>query len=300
MRRLLTAVISGVIVLALMAGWIVWSNRSFEETFYTMESYKIEEPIRVILLTDLHEKTFGEGNQALYERVEALEPDAILLGGDIVNKKNTDWNYAVELCRNLAAAAPVYYGLGNHENEALYGEDLNLEFLDGQAAALGDPPEDFTPLLQNPQAWADLEAAGARLVQNESAVVDIKGNAVEIGGVGTNRSSFWPYSGQFITRFSEENPEYFKLLISHRPETVTEYLSQAPIDLVVSGHNHGGVVRIPGVGGVFSAEGTLFPAYDGGWYELDGPVLLVSRGLGGHGFIPRVFNRPELVVVDIN
>lgn len=79
-----------------------------------------------------------------------------------------------------------------------------------------------------------------------------------------------------------------------------EYIPDAAIDLTVSGHNHGGVIRIPGVGGLFSGAEGLFPVYDGGWYEREGMSLLISRGLGSHGLVPRVFNQPELVILDIN
>lgn len=300
MRRIITAVLSVVAAAAVAAVWIVQSNRGFVETFYTIRSYQIEEPIRLIVLADLHQASFGEKNETLIARVEALKPDAIILAGDIVNKEDTDWDYAVHLCQSLVEIAPVYYGLGNHENEALYGEDLNIEFLEGKSDKLGDTPEDFTPLLLEPQVWERLEETGVQLLQNQSVTVEIKGNLVEIGGIATNNSSFWPYSGEFFTRFSQENPDVFKILLSHRPEVVTKYLSDAPVDLVVSGHNHGGIIRIPGIGGLVSDAEGLFPEYDGGWYELDGPSLLISRGLGGHGLVPRVFNPPELVILDIN
>lgn len=300
MRRMITAAVSALVVIVVFAVWVIRSNSTFGETFYTMDSYKIEEPVRIILLADMHQKSFDGGNETLISRIERLKPDAILLAGDIVNGKGADWNYALDLCEALVKIAPVYYGMGNHENEALYGEDLNKEFLENSAGELGGSPEDFTPLLREDQVWKNLQEAGVHLLQNESVTVDINGNAVKIGGVGTNVSSFWPYSGQFITRFTGEDPEMFKILISHRPEVVTKYIGDYAIDLVVSGHNHGGIVRIPGVGGLVSEAEGLFPKYDGGWYESENMILLISRGLGEHGLIPRIFNQPELVVLDIN
>ena len=254
--------------------------------------------MRVIVLADLHQRSFGPDNETLLDRVRALRPDLLLIAGDLVNKGDPDWDYAVGLCRELAEIAPVYYAMGNHENEALYGQDLNKKFLDG--AALGEDPEDFSPLLLDPQVWEDLEGTGAVLLQNEAVTAEVKGAAIRIGGLSTNASSFWPHSGQFVTRFAEEDPETFKILISHRPEPVMEYIPDAAIDLTVSGHNHGGVIRIPGVGGLFSGAEGLFPVYDGGWYEREGMSLLISRGLGSHGLAPRVFNQPELVILDIN
>lgn len=300
MKRILTIVISMIILIAVIAVWIAWSNRSFDETFYTMNSLKIEEPVRMILLSDLHQGKFGAENEDLISRIQALKPDAILIAGDIINKKDPDWTYATKLCEELMKIAPVYYGMGNHENTALYGEDLNKDFLDAHVAALGDSPEDFTPLLQDAQVWDALQATGVQLLQNSSVVVNIKGNDIQIGGLSTGNSSFWPYSGQFIYRFAEDNPQIFKVLISHRPEPVIKYIPDYAIDLVVSGHNHGGIIRIPGVGGLVSEEEGLFPTYDAGWFESGDMALLISRGLGGHGLLPRVFNKPELVILDIN
>lgn len=302
MKRILTLLLGAVIAIAILVAaavvWTMWSNSSFEETFYTVESYKIEEPIRVILLADLHQNSFGDGNQRLVSRIRALKPDAVLIAGDMVNKDDPDWDLAASLCKDLTEIAPVYYGMGNHENEALYGQDLNKDFLEASEDLLGDQPEDFTPLIQDTQGWEKLEDSGAYLLQNDSVTAEIKGNSVEIGGVGTNISSFWPYSGQFITQFIEDDSENFKILICHRPEAAAKYISDAAIDLTVSGHNHGGIIRIPGVGGLISSSLELFPKYDAGWFEFDSMALLISRGLGGH--TPRIFNPPELVVVDIN
>lgn len=300
MKRFIRVLIGFVIVAAAVSGWIIWSNSDFEETFYTMESYKIEEPVRVILLTDLHQKSFGDGNERLLARISALKPDAVLIAGDMVNRKDTEWDPLLELCEALVEIAPVYYGLGNHENEALYGDDLSLDFLERSKALLDGSQEDFKPLLQNTRAWDDLVQTGVHLLQNESVTADLNGNTVEIGGLSTNVSSFWPYSGQFITKFAEENTETLKILICHRPEPVVEYIPDTSIDLVVSGHNHGGLIRIPGKGGLISASRELFPEYDAGWFEFDHMSLLISRGLGSHGIVPRVFNPPELVILDIN
>lgn len=300
MKRMIRAALSAVVVVAAVVAWNIYSNRTFVETFYTTESYKIEESVRIIFLADLHQASFGKDNETLISRVGVLKPDAIILAGDMVNKDAPDWDCAVRLCEALVEIAPVYYGLGNHENEALYGDDLSREFLEAQSGALGSPPEDFTPLLQDARTWERLERTGAQLLQNESVAVELEGNRVEIGGVATNVSSFWPYSRQFITRFMEESPETYKILICHRPEVVTEYLSDAPVDLALSGHNHGGIIRIPGVGGLMSDAEGLFPAYDGGWYENGSMTHLISRGLGGHGAVPRIFNKPEIIVLDIN
>lgn len=304
MKRVIKNVLKILAVMGVLAAafivWVVRSNRTFGETFYTLYSYKIETPVRAVLLTDLHEKSFGENNQELLSRIRELKPDLILIAGDAINKEDPDIGYAVSLCQDLVEIAPVYYGLGNHENEVIYGSELNKEFLDSQTEILGENKEEFGPLVQNTELLEQLEKAGVWIVQNQSVETEIKGNKIEIGGMSTNLSSFWPYSGQFVYNFSQQNQESYKILLSHRPEPIAQYIAGYPIDLVVSGHNHGGVIRIPGLGGLLSADGAFFPDYAEGVTEWEDMAMAVSRGLGGHGMIPRICNQPELVIIDIN
>lgn len=304
MKRVIKNVLKTLAVMGVLAAaFIVWgvrSNRTFGETFYTLYSYKIETPVRAVLLTDLHEKSFGENNQELLSRIRELKPDLILIAGDVINKKDSDIGYAVSLCQDLAEIAPVYYGLGNHENEVIYGSELNKDFLDSQTEILGENKEDLGPLVQNTELLKQLEKDGICVVQNQSVETEIKGNRIEIGGLSTNLSSFWPYSGQFVYNFSQQEQENYKILLSHRPEPIAQYIAGYPIDLVVSGHNHGGIIRIPRLGGLLSADGGLFPDYDEGMTEWEDMTMVVSRGLGGHGIVPRICNQPELVIIDIN
>lgn len=303
MKRVILNILAFLAALGMCAAallvWLGWSNRNFTESFYSLHSPDISGSVRAVLLADLHQAEFGEDNRQLITRISQLKPDLILIAGDTVTAGSADVDYAVKLCGQLVEIAPVYFGLGNHENAVIYGEDLNISFLEQSGSLLGDDPEDFTPLIRNAALLEELEKVGVTVLQNSSAEVEVNGNRIEIGGISTNLSSFWPYSGQFITRFCQENGA-FKLLICHRPDVVMRYIPDYPIDLVVSGHNHGGVVRIPGKGGVFSADGGLFPVYDAGVFQSGEMTMVVSRGLGGHGLIPRVFNQPELVVIDLS
>ncbi len=288
------------IIVSAVLIWIVRSNASFTETFYSLYNNKVETPIRAVLLSDLHQKEFDDGNGKLAARIQELKPDMILIAGDMVNKKDTDIAGCLSLCKNLAEIAPVYYGLGNHENEIVYGSELNREFFEKNEKLSEDKPENFTPIIVDDSLISGLEEAGVTVLQNESVTVRVKENQIDIGAVSTNLSSFWPYSGQFIYDFSYHNSEHFKILISHRPEPVMEYIPDYPVDLVVSGHNHGGIIRIPGRGGLLSVDEGLFPTYDEGIFQYDSLTMIVGRGLGSHGWIPRIFNKPELVVIDIN
>lgn len=288
------------IVIAAVAGWLCWPNSVFTESFYTLYSYKVEKTVRAVLIADIHQVEFGQNNNVLLSRIGELEPDIILIAGDTINKDEPNIEYAISLCQRLMQIAPVYYGLGNHENEVLYGSDLNAEFLQQKADALQNGPEDFMPIVQDNTLLEGLKNAGVVVLQNEAVTVEINGNKMEIGGISTNLSSFWPHSGQFIQSFAGEDAEHFRILISHRPDPVMEYIPDYYADLVVSGHNHGGIVRIPGIGGLLSEDEGLFPKYDSGMIQSGNMTMVISRGLGGHGVIPRIFNQPELVVLDIH
>ncbi len=300
MKKILCTLFVLFLILASFAAWNVFQNRTFEETFYTIYSDKIETPVRAVLITDLHQTAYGKENEDLIHRIEKLEPDLILMGGDIVNKDGTDISFAVELCRKLLETAPVYYSLGNHENEAVYGADLTNTALEKKKALLGDNPEDFSPLEKDSRLLDELEELGVIVLQNSSVSVEINGNPIDIGGISTGQDSFWPYSGKFVSKFLSEDTSVFKLLMSHRPEPVMRYIPDYEIDLVVSGHNHGGQVRIPGIGGLYSMEEGFFPELDSGLRETSSLTMIISRGLGNHGVIPRICNKPELVVIDIN
>lgn len=292
--------LSFLVALSVLAVWIYWSNCTFEETFYTLYSSKIDAPVRAILLADLHQAEFGKDNDLLVSRIEELRPDIILIAGDIVTAEEEDIDYAVDLCERLTQIAPVYFGLGNHENKVIYGNDLDMSFLEANKEQLGDHPEDFSGLVKDDTLLAGLKNAGVTILQNEAVSVTVNENQIEIGGISTNLSSFWPYSGQFVYNFVEDEPQKFKIMISHRPEPVMDYIAGYDLDLVVSGHTHGGIIRIPGKGGLLSADGGFFPQYDAGMLERGAMTVIISRGLGGHGMIPRVFNQPELVIIDIN
>ena len=275
-------------------------NRSFEVTYYRLFSEKLSSDIRIALLTDLHQTVYGEKNSELLDEIRGQSPDLILIAGDSINRRSPDLDYIIDLCRELTEIAPVYYGLGNHENEVIYGDDLNIEMLEKRADELPLDKEDLSPLIEDDRLLTELGKMGVHVLQNQAEEVDINGDRLLIGGISTNESSFWPYSGNFVTGFAEADDSFFKLLISHRPEPVMRYIPDYDIDLVVSGHNHGGQVRIPGIGGLFSPDEGFFPEYDGGYYRTHKLRMIVSRGLGNHSLFPRVFNRPELVIIDIN
>lgn len=288
-------------ILICVAAFLFYNNRqnqTFGETVYRVFSDKIDEPVRAVFLTDLHQVSFGEGNAELIDGVRRLEPDLILIGGDMVNDQDTDLDVVLELCRGLVEIAPVYYGMGNHENVAVYGMNLYKEELEAAGVAAGEEG-DFSQLIKDDTLLRGLEECGVTVLQNTSEQIKVNGNTLLIGGISTSVDGFWPYSGHFFTEFDDEGGDVYKILLSHFPSTVSRYLYDCSVDLALSGHNHGGIVRIPGIGGLISYDEGWFPENDAGKRQIGDTTLIISRGLGNHGRIPRICNRPELVVIDL-
>lgn len=255
--------------------WKMSDNSTFETTFYRVTSQKIGEPVRAILMTDLHNSEFGKKNENLIERIKNLEPDLILMAGDMVNNDTPDVSVVVNLCEQLGKIAPVYYSLGNHEGDLMYLESGYQIPLD-------------TELFQ----------LGTTVLYNNCVDVEVKGNKFSIGVAGSNPDNYETVSAEFIGEF--EQKEEFKLLLSHYPTLYYDCLAEAQIDLAVAGHFHGGLIRLPNGTGLYHADTGFFPKYCYGKFQLKNGFLVVSRGLGNHGKIPRINNTPELVVIDIS
>lgn len=289
-------------VLAICIGgiylWSWYESQALDLSYYAVHSDKLNPPVRVALLSDLHQKSFGKDNQKLLDSIREQTPDLILIAGDMVNSGNTDVAYVVELCERLQDIAPVYYGMGNHENRVAYGMDLTKKNLDAinddGSGAFGD----FSILIKDSSLFDSLTAAGVTVLQNSFALTEVNGDSIAIGGISTDRDASWPYSGEFLMDFVSKNAGKYRILLSHFPSPA-HALSDSGIELILSGHNHGGVIRLPGIGGLYASGEGLFPQDDAGMKSIGASNFIISRGLGGHGWIPRLFNPPELVVIDI-
>lgn len=255
----------------------VQANRHFITTFYAMSSDEVDEPIRIVELSDLHLHEYGENNAELVDRISALKPDIIAIVGDMTNKDVADYSVVIRLLERLTGIAPVYYAAGNHEYaDILYNEN--------------------SALIDN------IEATGAIYVDNTIAEAVIRGTAFKIGGVCKNRADLLKYTvtRQMLAELS--TGEGFTLLLSHYPEGfIGDTMADYPFDLVLCGHAHGGQVRIPLYGdGLYSTDQGFLPKYTSGMREMSGSTVVISRGLGdATSPIPRINNQPELVVIDI-
>ncbi|MBE7044073.1 MAG: hypothetical protein E7397_00960 [Ruminococcaceae bacterium] len=279
-------------------------NRNFRETFYNTSSIKVDTPVRVIQLSDLHRSSYGKNNKKLVTRIKELEPDIILCTGDIVNSAKEDAGYAVALAQELSSIAPSYYIYGNNEVESIYDFPLHEQALD-QKFGFDKTNRDESALSAVSDSFEEqLEATGIKVLKNEKDTISIRTMTVDVYGVLTsNPSAFWSYSEKAFQNYIYENPENLKITAVHEPFIFEEFAPEFWGDLMICGHTHGGVMRIPVLGPLFTHEGGLFPEREGdfvyGRYDTAGKPLIVSSGLENKNIL-RINNQPELVVIDIN
>lgn len=244
---------------------------------------------RIVQLSDLHGRSFGKNNSYLKEKVISAAPDVIFMTGDMVSEDGS-YETAVSLIADLSEVAPIYFSLGNHETDLV---------------------------LSKADLFAAVEGAGGSVLEKDFVDTEICGSPVRIGGVSGYALgvSFWEdsyskeaaeYAGS--EEFSEqsflcdfENTDRLKLLLCHRPEGATLWNGGDwyDIDFVFSGHLHGGLVRIPFVGGLYAPEEGFFSKYDRGLYSVGGTRTYISSGLAGHGGILRFNNLPETVAFSV-
>lgn len=289
-------------IIVVMCNYI--GNRNFRETFYSTSSIKVDSRVRVIQLSDLHGSSYGNNNKKLLERIKALEPDIIICTGDMIDSDKDDEDDVVSLSGQLSKIAPSYYVYGNNEVESTYDFLLNEKELD-KRFGFDANNRDEAALLQIEDSFEKrLESAGIKVLKNEKDTIKVKTMAVDIYGVLTsNPSSFWSYSGKAFADYMYENPDNLKITAIHEPFIFEEFSPEFWGDLMLSGHTHGGVVRVPMIGPLFTHEGGMFPERNGdfvyGRYNTAGNPLIVSAGLENSNIF-RINNEPELVIIDIN
>ena len=239
----------------------------------------------IVFLTDLHNKEFGEENSRLLETVRKVKPDAVLFGGGGMGAKrgNSDVRIPLALLTELAKEFPVYCGNGNHESRMLWKSEI-----------YGETYENYRTALEN---------AGIRYLSNEAADLD---SDIRIYGLDLPKSAYLPRSGEIPEgllkeTMGEPDPEKFCLLLAHSPLFFEEYAAWGA-DLTLSGHFHGGTIRLPLVGGVMTPQYQFFYPRCAGYFELPGKGreksrMIVGRGLGTHSINIRLNDKPQVVVV---
>lgn len=239
---------------------------------YTVVSPKLTAEVRLAVVTDFHSSDNADDVVAM---VASCAPDAVLMVGDMFDDdtQNRPTERTLSLMRQLSALYPCYYVSGNHEAWT------------GEMDAL----------------YQQTEEAGVKVLRMSSGVLTVRGQRIALCGIPDPYEMV--FSGapdteeQLRQALEDVDSADFTVLLAHRPELLTKY-AQFPLDLVVSGHAHGGQVRIPGVlNGLYAPNQGWFPKLAGGAYTQDGTTLIVSRGLAVRTRLPRIFNRPEVVLV---
>ena len=258
-------------------------------TEYTVTGPKLtglRDDATIVFLSDLHNCTYGRDNKALLQAVRDAGPDLILIGGDmLVGKEDTDFQPALDLVKRLPKIGPVYYALGNHEGRLKEEPDIYGHVYD--------------------RYKADAETSGVSFLENKTAYAECKGIKIAICGLELPARTYKKFQKSLITpetvsdrlgRQKEFPKGTFSILLAHNPAYMDAYLGWGA-DLVLSGHLHGGLVRIPGFGGIVTPQGFLFPKYSGEMTREGDQTVIVSRGLGTHTLNIRLFNMPELIVI---
>ena len=247
-----------------VVGFNFVGNRNFTEKFYSVSSIKVNNKIRIIQISDLHECTYGTDNSKLLERVEKLNPDMIILTGDCIDVDLESSDTVLNLCKALTDIAPSYYIYGNNEVEKYYDYVLTLESLDDELG-FNDSNRDPDKLLEIKDPFQnELEAAGVVVLKNSYDTIKVGDTYVDVYGVLTsNISSFWPYAGESFGEFLYTNENHLKITAIHEPQIFEEYTPDYWGDLMLAGHTHGGLVKIPLIGPLYTPEGGLLPGRGG-------------------------------------
>ena len=258
------------------AAFLWWSNRSLQVDRFTYASPRLPagfDGCVAVQLSDLHGALFGENNQDLIDAVRAENPDYIFLTGDLLDRyRRTPQSYAVDLGRAMAAIAPTYFVTGNHE------------------WALPDVPG----------LKAQLEEAGVTVLSNEFTTLERNGDAIVLAGIDDpNGYADQKTPEELAEEIRQEQGEVPWLLLAHRNNLFEDRYSALGADLVISGHGHGGMIRLPFTDGLIGVDRTLFPSYTDGFYAHNGARVFVSRGLGSSGPSFRLFNRPQVAVLTL-
>ncbi len=240
---------------------------------------------RIVMLSDFHDNSYGLNMKRLLEKITELAPDYIMIAGDIYNGDAKCENKNAEsLMRSLAAKYPVYYGLGNHE----YRMMIYPGTYPGQY-------EQFENMI---------EQTGVTLLKNETVKIKKGASAMAVHGLMIDASYYKKVKrkampGNYMEQLlGKPDDSMFHVLLAHHPSYFVQYAAWGA-DLVFSGHVHGGMARVPLIGGVIAPNYRLFPKYDRGRFEEGGSTMILSAGIGTHTINLRPFNPAEIVVVDL-
>ena len=268
-----------VVILIALVIWIAWGNTALELNTYAVTSSRLTKNFdgyRIAHVSDLHNAEMGENNEKLLTMLREADPDMIAITGDLIDSRNTDVEIALQFVQEAMKIAPCYYVSGNHEARVNEYEEMKTGLI----------------------------SAGVIILEDAQTEISIEGETITL--IGINDPSFQTdyLFGDAETVMSSKLSELhtdgdgFTILLSHRPELFDTYTDH-DIDLVLSGHAHGGQFRLPFIGGVVAPNQGLFPEYDAGIYTEGNTSMLVSRGVGNSILPFRINNRPEVILIEL-
>lgn len=269
----------------IIIGFLFWQNNAITTNNLEYKSDKLPDEFKgfkILHISDLHNKEFGNSQKKLIKKTKEINPDVIFITGDIIDSRRTSEDeiyIAMNYVKEAVKIAPVYYVSGNHEFRSGFYNEIKVE----------------------------LKEAGVNVLDNDASNITLGKDTISIMGLSDITFSLRNYKNINIQRDIEDklstlklmNNHNFSILLSHRPELISSYAA-SNMDIVFSGHAHGGQIRLPFIGGLIAPDQGLFPKYTEGMYVYDNTSLIVSRGLGNSLFPFRIFNRPELVVVTLD
>lgn len=267
------------VILVALIIWTAWGNTALELNTYTITSGKLPnafDSYRIAHVSDLHNAKMGKENEKLLSMLRDADPDMIAITGDLVDSRNTDIEVALQFAKEAVKIAPCYYVTGNHEARISAYDALKT----------------------------GLEEAGVIVLENGRVEIEQDGEYITVLGVDDPSFQTDYLFGDAHTVISSRLTELktkkdgFTVLLSHRPELFDTYVA-SDMDLVLSGHAHGGQFRLPFIGGLVAPNQGFFPEYDAGLYTEENTNMLVSRGIGNSILPFRFNNRPEVILIEL-
>lgn len=268
-----------IVIAACFIGFLYNQNNSLDTTKINISSPHLPSPFdgyRIVQLSDLHSKSFGKNQSVLAKKVKKLKPDLIVFTGDLVDQQKYNEQTSLALMQQMVEIAPVYYVTGNHE------------WWSGNFPSLEE----------------GLIRLGVHVMRNTHEAIELGGERIYIAGiddpaVNLEQSDRFTVEEEIITSLKGIDADGYLILLSHRPELFTLY-EQYGIDVVMSGHAHGGQFRLPFIGGIVAPDQGLLPEYTSGKHGSADTTMIVSRGLGNSIIPQRIFNRPEIIAVTLS
>lgn len=265
---------------AALAVWLAWGNTALTVNRITVRSARIPagfDGFRIAQVSDLHDAEFGEDNEKLLALLAECEPDIIVITGDLIDANRTDIDQSLDFAEGAAEIAPMYYVTGNHEGAIM----------------------EYWILREG------LTAAGINVLTDRACRLSRGGDTLLLAGLddpnfATSEDIAEGFPAMIEKKLAHITEGYdgYTVLLAHRPEYIGSYAAGGA-DLVLSGHAHGGQIRLPFIGGLAAPGQGLFPKYDAGLYTVGGTDMIVSRGLGNSIFPLRINNRPEIVLITL-